>query len=99
LSDSQELLEHLQALKTDAAYPDRLERHLQALREGVEDLHAQLAEAEQDRKVLREQRESLAQSSELDSETQIMDMIQEFDDPTFPDNIRYFPGSHPDGVA
>jgi uncharacterized coiled-coil DUF342 family protein len=88
LSGSQKLLERLAALKIDA---HRVVEHLQALYEGVEDLHTQLAEAEQDRKALRQQRESL--------ETQIMDMIREFDDPSFPDNIRYFPGSHPDDVA
>ena len=88
MSGSQKLLERLAALKMDA---HRVVEYLQALYEDVEDLHAQLAEAEQDRKVLREQRESL--------ETQIMDMIREFDDPAFPDNIRYFPGCHPDDVA
>jgi hypothetical protein len=46
---------------------------------------------------LREPRESLAQSRELDFI--IMEMIEEPSDPTFPDNIRYFPGCHPDGVA
>ena len=91
MSGSQELLERLEALKQDAAQPDRVEQHLQALREGVEDLQTQLTESEQARMALREQRESL--------ETQIMDMIEEFDDPTFPDNIRYFPGTQPDSVA
>jgi uncharacterized coiled-coil DUF342 family protein len=88
VSGSQELLERLGALKRDA---NHVTEQIQALREGVEQLHAQLIEAEQDRRALREQRESL--------ETQIMDMIREFDDPSFPDNIRYFPGSHPDDVA
>ena len=68
-----------------------LQQDVAALREGVEDLCTQLAACEHERRSLREQRESL--------ETQIMDMIDEFDDPSFPDNIRYFPGSHPNDVA
>ena len=85
MSGSEELLERLEALQQDVI------QHIQTLREGVESLCTQLASCEHERKTLREQRESL--------ETQIMDMIDEFDDPTFPDNIRYFPGTRPDGVA
>ena len=81
MSASEDLLGRLEALQQDVT----------ALRDGVEDLCVQLASCEQERKSLREQRESL--------ETQIMDMIDEFDDPAFPDNIRYCPGSHPDSVA
>lgn len=94
MSSSRELLERLVALKRDT---DHVAEHIKALCEGVESLHAHLAEAEQDRQALREPRESLAQSRELDFI--IMEMIEEPSDPTFPDNIRYFPGCHPDGVA
>ena len=71
------LRRRIKALEDEGLDPDQARQHTQALREGLDRLGVRMEALQQAHGALNERRESLAQSSQLDSESQVMDIILE----------------------